>query len=576
MMPRCFYALLALSMFGAFPWPTAPAGEQERAATESTAGWVKSPGNPVLGGDLGTCFDVSVLKEGDAFRMWFSWRPRKSIALVESRDGIHWSKPLIVLGPNDRTDWEADINRPVVLRDGDTYRMWYTGQARGRSWIGYATSRDGKTWKRESDRPVLSAETPWEKVAVMCPHVIRDEPAGLYRMWYSGGEQYEPDAIGYATSRDGLTWEKHTTNPIFRPDPGSAWEKDRVTACQVVRRGDGYFMFYIGFRDRDHAQIGIARSKDGITGWERHPANPIIRPGREKWDHDAVYKPFAIFDGARWLLWYNGRRGGVEQIGLATHEGEDLGFSPTPGRERPSKKLPMPGEVFEVGGHTAFLILPKPERRVAGMPWVWYAPTLPGLPGAEETWMFQKFLDAGIAVAGIDVGESYGSPEGRAIFTSFHRELVDNRRSSRRPCLLVRSRGGLMLYNWAVEHPESVGCIAGIYPVCDLLSYPGIDKASGAYGMTPEELTRSLARHNPVDRVEALAKAGVPVLHIHGDVDTVVPLESNSAELARRYRQFGGEMTLKVIKGQGHNMWMGWFQCQELVDFVIAHAKRND
>ncbi|MFA7328443.1 MAG: hypothetical protein WC081_02915, partial [Candidatus Ratteibacteria bacterium] len=54
--------------------------------------------------------------------------------------------------------------------------------------------------------------------------------------------------------------------------------------------------------------------------------------------------------------------------------------------------------------------------------------------------------------------------------------------------------------------------------------------------------------------------------------DNVVPLENNSGELARRYRQLGGIMTLNVIKGQGHTMWPGWFQCQELVDFVIAHA----
>ena len=94
----------------------------------------------------------------------------------------------------------------------------------------------------------------------------------------------------------------------------------------VSRQGDGYLMFYIGFRDRDHAQIGVARSKDGIANWQRHPANPIIRPGVGKWDQDAVYKPYAIFDGQKWLLWYNGRRGGVERIGLATHEGEDLGF----------------------------------------------------------------------------------------------------------------------------------------------------------------------------------------------------------------------------------------------------------
>ena len=97
--------------------------------------------------------------------------------------------------------------------------MWYTGQARGKSWIGYATSKDGKSWRSESDKPVLSAEQPWEKVAVMCPHVIYDEKAKLYRMWYSGGEQYEPDAIGYATSKDGLKWAKHEKNPIFKPDP---------------------------------------------------------------------------------------------------------------------------------------------------------------------------------------------------------------------------------------------------------------------------------------------------------------------------------------------------------------------
>ena len=51
-----------------------------------------------------------------------------------------------------------------------------------------------------SDKPVLVPERPWEKVAVMCPHVLWDEQAKLYRMWYSGGEQEEPNAIGYATS----------------------------------------------------------------------------------------------------------------------------------------------------------------------------------------------------------------------------------------------------------------------------------------------------------------------------------------------------------------------------------------
>jgi predicted GH43/DUF377 family glycosyl hydrolase len=310
----------------AMSWPAVPAVAADPDRAETAAGWVKHPGNPVLGGDLGTCFDVSVLKEGGRYRMWFSWRPKKSIALVESPDGVRWSEPVIVLGPNEETDWEDDLNRPVVLKNGDRYQMWYTGQARGRSWIGYATSRDGRTWRRMSRRPVLSAEAPWEKVAVMCPHVLFDDRAGTYRMWYSGGEQYEPNAIGYATSPDGLTWTKHEGNPMFRPEPKDAWERDRVTACQVIRRGDWFVMFYIGFQDRDHSQIGLARSRDGITGWQRHPANPIIRRGEDKWDHDAVYKPYAILDDRRWLLWYNGRKGDMEQIGLATHDGEDLGF----------------------------------------------------------------------------------------------------------------------------------------------------------------------------------------------------------------------------------------------------------
>jgi len=309
------------------------------STVETPAGWVKSEANPVLGGALGTCFDVSVLKEGDLFRMWFSWRPKKSLALVQSKDGIRWGEPVLVLGPNPATEWEADINRPVVLKRRETYHLWYTGQAKGHSWIGYATSADGEAWRRMSDKPVLSPERPWEKAALMCPHVIWDEQAMLFRMWYSGGEQYEPDAIGYATSPDGLNWTKWNANPILKSDPRNEWEQHKVAACQVVKHGDRHLMFYIGFRDVHHAQIGLARSKDGITGWQRHPANPIIRPGEGKWDHDACYKPYAIFDGTKWMLWYNGRRGGVEQIGLAIHLGEDFWFS-SANRAKPAELLP--------------------------------------------------------------------------------------------------------------------------------------------------------------------------------------------------------------------------------------------
>jgi len=293
---------------------------------ETAGGWRKYDGDPIIGGQYGTVFDIAVLREGGRYRMWGSWRPKKSIALFESGDGIHWGAPEIVFGPNPATNWEEDINRPAVVKRADGYRLWYTGQANGRSWIGYATSADGKMWMRRSAQPVLSADQPWEKVAVMCPHVIWDEKIMLFRMWYSGGEQYEPNAIGYATSPDGLHWTKHAGNPVFGPGKEKVFDQSRVAGCQVVHHSGWYYMFYIGYRDIDHAQIGIARSRDGLTDWERHPDNPIIRPGQDSWDHDACYKPFAIFDGKRWLLWYNGRHRNFEQIGLALHEGEDLGF----------------------------------------------------------------------------------------------------------------------------------------------------------------------------------------------------------------------------------------------------------
>jgi len=75
------------------------------------------------------------------------------------------------------------------------------------------------------------------------------------------------------------------------------------------------------------------------------------------------------------------------------------------------------------------VILPVAENRHPNRPspWVWYAPTLPKLPEARESWMFERFLANGIAIAGVDVGESYGSPQGRAGFSALYRELVERR-----------------------------------------------------------------------------------------------------------------------------------------------------
>jgi len=292
-------------------------------------GWKKYGNAPVLGNtETGTFFEPFVLEDNGEYLMYFSWRPRKALALTTSTDGINWTEPRIILGPKLDTGWEDDLNRCAVVKNEDGYHMWYSGQARERTWIGYATSPDGYVWKRHSNMPVMIPEHPWEFRSVMCPHVLWDEEDGVFKMWYSGGETYEPDAIGYATSVDGVNWDKHPANPIFIPDDEFPWEQDKVTACQVDKRDGWYVMFYIGFEDLHTARIGIARSPDGITRWERCPHNPIIGPTPEAWDGDACYKPFAVWnpEKAKWLLWYNGRKAEPEYIGLVTHDGYDLGF----------------------------------------------------------------------------------------------------------------------------------------------------------------------------------------------------------------------------------------------------------
>ena len=290
-------------------------------------GWVKPAGGPVLGNpEIGTCFDVNVIPDGPAkYNMYFSWRPKMAIAVSRSENGTEWSDPVIVLEHDETSGWEDNLNRSCTIFWNGKYHMWYTGQARGYSKIGYAVSEDGEHFERVTKDPVLVPTFNYEGYSVMNPYVMRDEERGVFRMWYACGETYEPNMIGYAESTDGINWERSLLNPIFVH--GDGWEQDRIGGCEVHKLPDGRFiMFYIGYSDINTARIGAAISPDGIRQWERLESNPLVEPTEGYFDASACYKPSVFLDkeNNRWQLWYNGRFEGMEYVGYAVHEGLEL------------------------------------------------------------------------------------------------------------------------------------------------------------------------------------------------------------------------------------------------------------
>jgi beta-1,2-mannobiose phosphorylase / 1,2-beta-oligomannan phosphorylase len=77
------------------------------------------------------------------------------------------------------------------------------------------------------------------------------------------------------------------------------------------------------------ATINLARSRDGLTNWEKSVENPIVAPRPrvsgepDSWNCHATYKPFVMFDDLtqQWLMWFNGRCYDLERIGMATLKG---------------------------------------------------------------------------------------------------------------------------------------------------------------------------------------------------------------------------------------------------------------
>ena len=238
-----------------------------------------------------------------------------------------------------------------------------------------------------------------------------------------------------------------------------------------------------------------------------------------------------------------------------------------------AENLPFPAERFDVNGNQAFVM--SAQNSGGEKPWVWYAPTLGNLPNRQHAWYFKQLIERGVSVAGINLGEVRGSPASAEKFTAFYDEMV-RRGFSPKPILLGQSRGGLMMLTWAMRHPDKLTAFAGIYPVCNLASWPmknSKDKVLKDYGLPEAELTANLSRYNPIDNLQGLLANKVPFFIVHGNADTLVPYDENGKLLKERCEAGGGQIAVKIIDGEGHKVTPGFFECQELLDFVLKQAE---
>jgi len=242
------------------------------------------------------------------------------------------------------------------------------------------------------------------------------------------------------------------------------------------------------------------------------------------------------------------------------------------GSLRAQEDLSASTESYKIEGNNAYLCAaPRPAE---GKPWIWYAPTLRSLAFGERKSYFDTFLRAGISIAGFDLGEVRGSPASTAKFTLFYRAMV-KRGFSTKPILLGQSRGGMMTLAWAFRNPDKVRAWVGIYPVCNLASWPLKNSKAQTladFGLPEPELAMRLKEFNPIENLAGLATNQVPMFAVHGDSDVVVPYDHNTKLLKERYEAAGGSIEVKIIPGEGHKVGPSFFACQELVDFVLKQV----
>lgn len=234
-----------------------------------------------------------------------------------------------------------------------------------------------------------------------------------------------------------------------------------------------------------------------------------------------------------------------------------------------------------VEGRNAFIT--APHKPLSKKEWVWRA----RFP-EWHTAMDEILLEAGLYIAYIDTDNMLGGPEAMELWDRFYDFLVHEQGFASKVSLEGVSRGGLFVFNWAKRNPWKVHSIYTEAPVCDFKSWPGgygtglgdkrtweILKKQYGFSNNQEALDY---KNNPIDGLESLALARVPILTMIGLKDQVVPPAENIYLLSDRYIKLGGISTLvPCTRGtqelHGHHFTIE--SPQMGAEFILTNLKRQ-
>jgi predicted GH43/DUF377 family glycosyl hydrolase len=264
-----------------------------KATSANGIAWTRSNGgSPVMSGspsafDAQGVFGPEVSYDAsDAiapYKMWFSGQGSTfgGIGYATSTDGVAWTKytnggplPIAVVdhGKAGAADSFAAAD-PSVIKDGSSWKMWYTGDDSNKKRIAYATSVDGITWSKGGK--VLSPEDPGVSAnlayGAYAPTVWKEN--GTYNMLLAGrkivsGTTFQTKILG-TTSTDGINWGG--PSPAINPSGTSSnFDYSNLDGPDVLQdpgSGSAYKAYYAGntldANGNFHTRIGHATSGNG-------------------------------------------------------------------------------------------------------------------------------------------------------------------------------------------------------------------------------------------------------------------------------------------------------------------------